>query len=489
MDTGNRPSWLENELALTSRLRTVGDWILGCSKNHERCIEAISTWPRRLLDLSTIDSLQKARLLESSTIREETIHYATLNNQEEHSRGIHLDQLTRNFHDAVWVCGKLGLRYLWIDSLCIIQNPKIDWEAKAAKMADIYRGSYLNIAAAAAQDAHGGRQSTTDLDTKVSKESIAILLDLGAQDYQQFSSSLYPYFERGWVLQELTLSPRTAFFTKGQLFWQCRHRFGSEDGTLWKDQFLGLASGKHPSGVDFDFSSMFGGRLIWNLWVNSYSKRRLSYAPDVGPAIADLVGFFSKMMGYKPMLGLWDQSLSFDLDWTLRETVVDPAEFTTCPEASSDGTTKVDSRPLDSIISPTKLRPAAAQGITSSHKEGQISKSTSETLKLEPVVARHANDQPTVKCGPSIGNEGRNSGPGQGFAAAVSKLPSRAQGSTGTAATRTYTPHLGSIDEVPGSPLTAAVDQKAEESLGHSPQPPSRKGADPGHLCVEGIGA
>ncbi|KAK7715694.1 hypothetical protein SLS63_011281 [Diaporthe eres] len=58
-----------------------------------------------------------------------------------------LDALTKTFQDAVEVCRSLKIKYIWIDSLCIIQNNPEDWENEAARMADIYENAYITIAA------------------------------------------------------------------------------------------------------------------------------------------------------------------------------------------------------------------------------------------------------------------------------------------------------------------------------------------------------
>jgi hypothetical protein len=64
--------------------------------------------------------------------------------------------LPKTFKHAVQVALSLGIAYLWIDSLCIIQDDTSDWELESAKMASIYAHSYLNLAAIDSQNSHGG---------------------------------------------------------------------------------------------------------------------------------------------------------------------------------------------------------------------------------------------------------------------------------------------------------------------------------------------
>lgn len=69
-------------------------------------------------------------------------------------------ELPKTFQEAIALTRKLGVRYLWIDSLCIIQDDHHGWEVESAKMATIYSLSYLTIAATHAADSQQGCFST-----------------------------------------------------------------------------------------------------------------------------------------------------------------------------------------------------------------------------------------------------------------------------------------------------------------------------------------
>jgi Heterokaryon incompatibility protein (HET) len=60
---------------------------------------------------------------------------------------IPLESMPLNYRDAVVTTRKLSFRYLWIDSLCIIQDSVEDWEAESAKMGEVYQNAQLTIAA------------------------------------------------------------------------------------------------------------------------------------------------------------------------------------------------------------------------------------------------------------------------------------------------------------------------------------------------------
>jgi hypothetical protein len=73
-----------------------------------------------------------------------------------HERRLPLQDLSSTFREAIEVCRKLCVRYVWIDSLCIIQNSREDWEKESSKMGDYYWNSPLTITADNAKKGHQG---------------------------------------------------------------------------------------------------------------------------------------------------------------------------------------------------------------------------------------------------------------------------------------------------------------------------------------------
>ncbi len=74
----------------------------------------------------------------------------------EFQRGIQWERLTKTFQEAIIFTRKLGIRFLWIDSLCIVQDDKDDWARESGMMADIYENATLTLAAASSIDSYGG---------------------------------------------------------------------------------------------------------------------------------------------------------------------------------------------------------------------------------------------------------------------------------------------------------------------------------------------
>lgn len=352
-----RVLWREKVPSFDSRLKAVSEWISECDCHHTRCIEKPTVRPRRLLDLSGVESSRMVRLIESPTSVEIDVRYSTLShcwgpptsepplkttsaNLNNHCIGIPVEILNLNFRDAVYISAKLGLRYLWIDSLCIIQDDHEDWEMEAAKMADIYRQSYINLAASAAHDAHGGIIDLSSLHisgritTNVVRHNLSspAAVSSAGEFYEEFmirpttlqeesrkllSRSSSPYFARGWVLQEVALAPRTVYFTTDQMMWQCRHLFESEDGTWSLSGGIPALSYAYSKGDIFDFTIKQKAFSIWQVWLKSYVTRELSFPSDVSAAVAGLINYYQSATGHTPMLGLWKETLYADLQWSI----------------------------------------------------------------------------------------------------------------------------------------------------------------------------
>jgi hypothetical protein len=72
------------------------------------------------------------------------------------SSTIPLHSLCKTFQDAVLVTSLLGYKYLWIDSMCIIQDNEDDWRKESALMSEVYSNAVVNLAATDAKDGSVG---------------------------------------------------------------------------------------------------------------------------------------------------------------------------------------------------------------------------------------------------------------------------------------------------------------------------------------------
>ncbi|KAK1978116.1 heterokaryon incompatibility protein [Colletotrichum cereale] len=113
--------------------------------------------------------------------------------------GVRITELPATFRDAIYVARGMGLSYIWIDSLCIVQDDKEDWKSEAQRMAIIYDNATCTIAANDGLDSNAG---------------------LTTQDSNLESTNALE--SRAWVCQERMISPRSLIFTGGSVVWECR---------------------------------------------------------------------------------------------------------------------------------------------------------------------------------------------------------------------------------------------------------------------------
>ncbi|PVH88185.1 HET-domain-containing protein, partial [Cadophora sp. DSE1049] len=160
----------------------------------------------------------------------EQIITTTTNTLQERKVGIKLSDLSKTFRHAVEITRGLGIRYLWIDSLCIIQDDMKDWEVESAKMADVYMNSQLNIAATHSSSGKGGcfaerwSLDNEELEYKIYvRNALHVAHDhfTRSMDYTNTMELASPLLSRAWVFQERLLSVRTLHFHAEELIWEC----------------------------------------------------------------------------------------------------------------------------------------------------------------------------------------------------------------------------------------------------------------------------
>jgi hypothetical protein len=158
------------------------------------------------------------------------------------SSGIQIALLPKTLQDAVHITRWLNIKYLWIDSLCIIQDSGEDWEREASKMPEVYMNSYLTIAAMMSADSNGGcfsfRNPLVHQPCCLFDDPIGLFDGSGGRgifahpfeaDQLRVGSTFEdsPLRKRAWVLQERILSPRIVYFGD-TIIWECNERFVSD---------------------------------------------------------------------------------------------------------------------------------------------------------------------------------------------------------------------------------------------------------------------
>jgi hypothetical protein len=168
---------------------------------------------------------------------------------DEFQRSIPWNAIPATFRDAIEFTRALGLQYLWIDSLCIIQHDTSvpsDWQRESSRMASIYENSYITLAAATSQDSTIGCFDGKDWSEFEPYRLTAIpKLDArGCSIYARRSLphtlervhyTYFPLLSRAWVFQERLLSRRMLYLGKGELQWECKQTHKCECGAASDD--------------------------------------------------------------------------------------------------------------------------------------------------------------------------------------------------------------------------------------------------------------
>ncbi|KAF2811222.1 heterokaryon incompatibility, partial [Mytilinidion resinicola] len=94
--------------------------------------------------------------------------------------GIPWLELPKTFQDAVIINRRLGIRYLWIDSLCILQDSESDWHFESARMGEIYTNSYITSAASLAPNGGTGIFHSRSGETYKFENGVTVKLSLAS---------------------------------------------------------------------------------------------------------------------------------------------------------------------------------------------------------------------------------------------------------------------------------------------------------------------
>lgn len=151
-------------------------------------------------------------------------HFCTFkDNVDAYKRNIQFEDLPATFKDAITITRELGIRYLWIDSICIIQGPEGDFSQQAKRMEDVFSQAYCILAASSARGQQDGflhpRGKRKYIQLRQGNEP-AVFVSEFVDDFDKYVLKS-PLNQRGWVLQERALARRTIYFTSHQTFWEC----------------------------------------------------------------------------------------------------------------------------------------------------------------------------------------------------------------------------------------------------------------------------
>ncbi|KAI0908877.1 heterokaryon incompatibility protein-domain-containing protein [Ustulina deusta] len=263
----------------------------------------------------------------------------TVRNMSYYRAGALISGLPRTFQDTITITRRLGARYLWIDSLCIIQDGDDgrDWMQEAPQMAHIYSKCLLNISA----DWGVGEQGLffdRELDFSRTFE-MEFCVSPGRQKRGQKRR------RRGWVFQERILSPVIIHFGRREVLWECCQKLASESlpSGLSNIPHIDMRSLSQsmslkrldPSGdphISDLLSQAFRSTplrdstihdtpyLLWWFLIRKYCQCALTYASDRLVAISGVARCFKSIIKDQHVVGMWRKYLAIEVGWTMKST-------------------------------------------------------------------------------------------------------------------------------------------------------------------------
>lgn len=268
----------------------------------------------------------------------------TKTNLEDHLNHIPWESMPPLYRDTIRLAWRYGIKYVWIDSLCILQGDERDWAHEAGRMKDVYGNAFLTVAAASSPDCSSGILSNS-LDGRASfDESMFlhwegtttggafkwIIASFDLLDYNTCYSCdpsfsylpksclptrcLSPLYRRAWVLQENLLSPRTLSFALYRLKWTCRDSIKSSDNHPNDDHGFPQGFNQLIQSITESPSKYRG--CHWLELVQCYSKLKIARQHDWLPALSGLAQIYQQTdPDSRYLAGIWDNWLLPSLTW------------------------------------------------------------------------------------------------------------------------------------------------------------------------------
>ena len=242
------------------------------------------------------------------------------------------DEMPRTFREATIVAKALGIRYLWIDSLCIIQSDEdmSDWTYESGRMEDVYSFSHCNIFTSVSEDSSQGlfrsRNPHSLYSPKLTLTTRGLATDPHSLEFHIQDKHIWDQNvtlgvlnSRGWVFQERMLAPRVLCFSHDQLFWEWRHRRACETYPLQDGSWdYGLESNGRDLRAILELSRGAGKFRDWEYLVEVYSRKNLTNPKDKLVALSGVAKRFAKLTHSTYLAELWLTNMEAQLLWVYR---------------------------------------------------------------------------------------------------------------------------------------------------------------------------
>ncbi|KAF4439744.1 hypothetical protein F53441_12489 [Fusarium austroafricanum] len=365
-----RPAW---ELVKPGRVSSAGrreeyrallkEWIGSCNSAHQNCKVKNPELPQRVLDIG--DDINNHICLHISEHQiapyvalshcwgKSPLLQTTTSNIADHMNTISFGNLSKNFQDAVTITRSIGIRYLWIDSLCIVQDDEADWEIESSKMASIYNNAYLVLAASQAARSSDGFLDRKDVDFNNSEQldpskslKIARMNNPDSTMSEIYNRPMStdptagisrhrwkvtssPLNQRGWVLQENILARRIVHFTESEMIWDCVESLKCECMEIEANESEVTHWSEFNMVRDFKTAALHGERYTetqritdlhvrWRKLIALYGRLILTKDTDRLPALSGLAKLCQSHGTGEYLADLWGNDLLISLVWHIR---------------------------------------------------------------------------------------------------------------------------------------------------------------------------
>lgn len=361
-------------------MKIAREWLRNCLDNHDSCRGPAGSdrrLPSRVIDVGDEEHDPKLVVTDHAVGEYAVLSYCwgksthqhvtlSLQNLDAFQKLIPISSLRMTLQDAIFAARGLGIQYLWVDALCIIQDSVDDWTHEAGSMNDVYSNAvvalFATTAASAAEGFLGERiikptqylmphsvwkpdpsdPKTTDQDNP---QIFLALNDWGAENDDAYhrDSKVYQWRKRGWTMQERLSPTRGISFNKIQMEWSCltlaerENRLQIKHASQRQADLLDYVSSGYGVGLLSSLSERWNALIriqevqathlgaenyeklaiqLWYRLVNHYRTRELSNESDRLPAIAGLARILEdKMPGNHYLAGLWEKDLPLGFSW------------------------------------------------------------------------------------------------------------------------------------------------------------------------------
>jgi len=334
--------WYNADVASKSNLAVMYQWLKECHSSHALCGQKqVDFVPRRLLRIESTTEKTTVRLVEDLQChhtRWAALSYVwggvqsfqtTAASFASMQAGFGAQDLPLTLRDAVTVCIAMSLDYLWVDSLCIIQDDDEDLARELASMPQIYQRAWVTISASTAASVSEGFLQKRCYSHRALPISLPYLADDGSDAgeivYVRHESACGDETEhineRAWTYQERRLSSRVLDFRHNYVALYCYEGKRCQGGgsKRWKKTGSGkrLAAATQEQRLYRPLSS-HEELPPWHGIVDEYAIRQTSFPSDKLTALSALADLYKQSTGHTYIAGLWKESLMKDLCWSTR---------------------------------------------------------------------------------------------------------------------------------------------------------------------------